>query len=181
MRTHFYHGVHLEAIDRDETFDVAFRVWKAPPGGLATVQETFEATLPDVKATAEITPQTWIFDGDDVRAVAFLDREADVGVLLTCGAAQCVDIETAIILAKFVIVSILTLATAALANTSVVQDDDSTFEQMLAGSALLILAAWSPFALLRMLPMMELAATSVVHQRTAMQNAAGSAGARRAP
>jgi hypothetical protein len=100
-RTHFYHGVHLEAIDRDETFDVAYRVWKAPPGGLATVQETFEATLPGVKPTAEITPQTWIYDGDDVRAVAFLDTEADVGVLLTCGAAQCADIETAIILAKF--------------------------------------------------------------------------------
>jgi hypothetical protein len=100
-RTHFYHGVHLEAIDRDETFDVAYRVWKSPPGGLATVQETFEATLPEVKASAEITTQTWIFDGDDVRAVAFLDRDADVGVLLTCGAAQCVDIETAIILAKF--------------------------------------------------------------------------------
>ena len=37
----------------------------------------------------------------------------------------------------------------------------STFEQMLAGAALLVLAAWSPFALLRMIPMMEVAAASV--------------------
>lgn len=100
-RTHFYHGVHLQAVDRDETFDVAYRVWKSPPGGLASVQETFEATLPGVEQSSEITDQTWVFDSDDVRAVAFLDPEASVGLLLTCGVQQCVDIETAIILAKF--------------------------------------------------------------------------------
>lgn len=100
-RTHFYHGVHLQAVDRDETFDVAYRVWKNPPGGLASVQETFEATLPGVEKTGEITDETWVFDSDDVRAVAFLDPDASVGLLLTCGVQQCVDIETAIILAKF--------------------------------------------------------------------------------
>lgn len=100
-RTHFYHGVHLQAADRDETFDVAYRVWKNPPGGLASVQETFEATLPGVAPSTEITDQTWVFDSEDVRAVAFLDPEASIGLLLTCGVQQCVDIETAIILAKF--------------------------------------------------------------------------------
>ncbi len=100
-RTHFYHGVHLQAVDRDESHDVAYRVWKDPPGGLAGVQETFEATLPGVEPSSEITDQTWVFDSEDVRAVAFLDPEQSVGLLLTCGAEQCVDIETAIILAKF--------------------------------------------------------------------------------
>lgn len=100
-RTHFYHGVHLQATDRDEGFDVAYRVWKNPPGGLASVQETFEATLPGVAPSTEITDQTWVFDSEDVRAVAFLDPEASIGLLLTCGVQQCVDIETAIILAKF--------------------------------------------------------------------------------
>lgn len=101
-RTHFYHGVHMQAVDRDEVWDVALRVWKDPPGGLQPVVETFEATLPQVKPTGEITPETWVYDSDEVRAVAFLDRERNVGVLLTCGAMQCVDIETAIILAGFV-------------------------------------------------------------------------------
>lgn len=101
-RTHFYHGVHLQAVDRDEVWDVALRVWKDPPGGLAPVVETFEATLPQVKVGSEITPETWIYDSEEVRAVAFLDRDRNVGVLLTCGAMQCVDIETAIILAGFV-------------------------------------------------------------------------------
>jgi len=101
-RTHFYQGLHLQAVDRDEVWDVALRVWKDPPGGLSPVVETFEATLPQVKVTTEITPETWVFDSDEVRAVAFLDREANVGVLITCGGMQCVDIETAIILASFV-------------------------------------------------------------------------------
>ncbi len=100
-RTHFYHGVHLQAVDREETWDVAYRVWKNPPGGLEPVRETFEATLPGVSPTPDITEETWLLDGEDVRAVAFLDRDRQIAVLLTCGAMQCVDIETAIILAKF--------------------------------------------------------------------------------
>lgn len=100
-RTHFYHGVHLEASERDETWDVAYRVWKDPPGGLDPVVETFQATLPGVKPSTEVTAQTWVLDGDSVRAVAFIDPEQSLGVLLTCGASQCVDIETAIILANF--------------------------------------------------------------------------------
>jgi hypothetical protein len=91
-------------------------------------------------------------------------------------ARRLVELLIAIILAKFVIISILTLATAAIANTAVAESDSTTFEQMLAGSAILVLAAWSPFALLRMIPMMELASASVVHQRAAVQSAAGSAG-----
>ena len=70
-------------------------------------------------------------------------------------ARRLVELLVAIILAKFLIVAILTLATAAIANTSVAQGDGNTFEQMLAGSALLVLAAWSPFALLRTIPMMK--------------------------
>lgn len=101
-RTHFYHGVHLRARDRDEMWDVAYRVWKDPPGGLDSVRETFRATLPDVEPTGDVTAETWAFDDDKVRAVAFIDDDAGVGVLLTCGAMQCVDIETAIILARYI-------------------------------------------------------------------------------
>jgi hypothetical protein len=101
-RTHFYHGVHLQAVDREEVWDVAYRVWQDPPGGMGPVLETFAATLPGIEATAEITNQTWVYDSEEVRAVAFLDRDENIGVLLTCGAMQCADVETAIILAKYV-------------------------------------------------------------------------------
>ena len=73
-------------------------------------------------------------------------------------ARRLVELLVAIVLAKFVIVSILSLASAALTNTSLVQGDGNTFERMIAGAALLVLAAWSPFALLRVIPMMEAAA-----------------------
>lgn len=90
-------------------------------------------------------------------------------------ARRLVELLVAVILAKFVIIAILSLATAALANTNAVGAGD-TFEQMIAGAALLVLAAWSPFALLRMIPMMEVAAANVVGQRSSMSAAARSAG-----
>jgi hypothetical protein len=91
-------------------------------------------------------------------------------------ARRLIELLVAIVLAKFVIVSIISLASAAITNTDVGSGDGNTFERMIAGSALLVLAAWSPFALLRLIPMMEGAAASVVGQRSTMSAAAGSAG-----
>ena len=77
------------------------------------------------------------------------------------------------ILAKFVIIAILGLASAAITQTSLAQPGNgSVFGRMIAGAALLVLAAWSPFGLLRLIPMMEVAAGSVVGQRAAMSGAA---------
>jgi hypothetical protein len=90
-------------------------------------------------------------------------------------ARRLVELLVAIVLAKFVIVSILSLASAALTNTSLVQGGN-TFEQMIAGAALLVLAAWSPFALLRVIPMMEAAAATVVSQRASISSATGATG-----
>ena len=91
-------------------------------------------------------------------------------------ARRLIELLIAIVLAKFVIVAILSLASAALTNTSLVQGDGNTFERMIAGSALLVLAAWSPFALLRLIPMMEVAAAGVVSQRSAIGSATAAAG-----
>jgi hypothetical protein len=91
-------------------------------------------------------------------------------------ARRLVELLVAIVLAKFVIVAILSLATAAITNASGMGGDGNTFERMLAGTALLVLAAWSPFALLRLIPMMEVAAATVGSQRSSIGAAAGSAG-----
>src|SRR6266498_1451782 len=91
-------------------------------------------------------------------------------------ARRLVELLVAIVLAKFVIVSILSLASAAIANTDVATGEGNTFERMLAGAALLVLAAWSPFALLRLIPMMEVAAATVVSQRATISSATGAAG-----
>ena len=93
-------------------------------------------------------------------------------------ARRLVEFLIAVILAKFVIVAIIGLASAAITNAGATgaADDGQMFERMIAGAALLVLAAWSPFALLRLIPMMEIAAASVVTQRSSMSGAAGSAG-----
>jgi hypothetical protein len=89
-------------------------------------------------------------------------------------AKRLVEFLIAVILAKFVIVAIIGLASAALTNS--ISAEGQVFERMIAGAALLVLAAWSPFALLRLIPMMEIAAASVVSQRSSMSGAAQSAG-----
>lgn len=99
-RADFYHGVHLRAVGRDEPWDIAYRVWRAPPGGMDPVVSTIQETMAGVKPSTEITPETWLLSAEGVHAVAFVDREARVGVLLSCGDQQCHDIDTAIILAK---------------------------------------------------------------------------------
>jgi hypothetical protein len=91
-------------------------------------------------------------------------------------ARRLVELLVAIILSKFVIVAILSLATAAITHTTALDGSGHTFERMIAGTALLVLAAWSPFALLSLIPMMEVAATTVGSQRSAISAAAGSAG-----
>jgi len=101
-RTAYYHGIALQATDRDATWDVTYRVWWRPPEGLDGVIETFGATLPGVGPSGEVTAETYLADSETVRVVGFVDREADAAVLLTCGVEQCPDMATAIILAKYV-------------------------------------------------------------------------------
>jgi hypothetical protein len=91
-------------------------------------------------------------------------------------ARRLVEFLVAVILAKLVIVAIIGLASGAITNEGAGGADGQVFERMMAGAALLVLAAWSPFALLRLIPMMEVAAASVVSQRSSMSGAAGSAG-----
>jgi hypothetical protein len=102
-RTPFYHGVLVRAVDRDESHDFSFRVWHRPPGGLDPIITLFRENLP-VEATGEVTDETWIYIEPDTeyRGVAFIDRGRETGVLISCGPQQCADVDTAIILAKFI-------------------------------------------------------------------------------
>jgi len=57
----------------------------------------------------------------------------------------------ALILSKFVIVAVISLAAGALSRTNVTDKLDT----LMAGAALLLLAAFAPFALLKLIPMVE--------------------------
>src|SRR5262249_19606037 len=76
-------------------------------------------------------------------------------------ARRLVEFLIALILAKLVIVAIIGLAAAALTNSGVVgspassASDGQLVERMIAGGALLVLAAYSPLALLRAIPLIE--------------------------
>lgn len=61
----------------------------------------------------------------------------------------------ALILSKFVIVAAISLATAALADPG-----EGGFGAVMGGAALMLMAAFSPMALLKLIPMVETAATS---------------------
>ncbi len=99
-RTSFYHGVHYQARERGEPYDIAIRVWQAPPGGMAPVIETIETTMVGAIKGDEITEQTWTLETEGVYAVAFIDAENQAGVLLTCGDMQCADLATALVMAS---------------------------------------------------------------------------------
>ena len=98
-RTSYYHGVSLQAEGRAAGYDLSYRVWVSPPDGMQPIRATFEATLPGVRVSDEITEQTWIYEDAGVRVVAFIDNDASTAVLVSCGVDQCADIETAILLA----------------------------------------------------------------------------------
>ena len=102
-RTSFYHGLLYRAVGFEEEFDFSLRVWHQPSGGLDPVTEIFNDALP-VPITGEVTEETWVYEepGTLFRGVAFVDRETESGVLVSCGPAQCIDMATAIILAKFI-------------------------------------------------------------------------------
>ena len=102
-RTDFYHGILFRAEDRSEAFDFSYRVWNQPAGGLDPIVEIFQDNLP-VEASSEVTAETWVYEepGSGYRGVAFIDRDNETGVLVSCGPEQCIDIDTAIILAKYI-------------------------------------------------------------------------------
>ncbi|MEA2212542.1 MAG: type secretion system protein TrbL [Solirubrobacteraceae bacterium] len=68
-------------------------------------------------------------------------------------AMRAIELLIALILSKFAIVAVLALGGAALGHTAI-----PSVTQMLAGTTLVLLAAFTPWALLRLLPLHELAA-----------------------
>ena len=98
-------------------------------------------------------------------------------------AVRAVEVLVALIISKFAIVAVLSLGGAALGHTTV-----PSATQMLEGATLVMLAAFSPWALLRLLPLHELsgrtrrsaiaAATARVDRRPRAGRERGRAGAR---
>jgi type IV secretion system protein TrbL len=83
---------------------------------------------------------------------------------------RLVETLAALILSKFVIVAILSLAAGAVSSgTAGTGDKGAGFASVLAGGALLVLATFTPFALLRLIPLAE--AGAIGHLEGARQRA----------
>src|SRR3954468_20977883 len=80
---------------------------------------------------------------------------------------RLIEILLAVILSKFVIVAIMALAAAGLGQSR----GGEAFQGVLAGAALMVLAAFSPFVLLRLIPFAESAAVGVGWRRGALGGA----------
>src|SRR3954471_5165685 len=80
---------------------------------------------------------------------------------------RLIEILVAVILSKFVIVAIMALAAAGLGQSR----GDEAFQGVLAGAALMVLASFSPFVLLRLIPFAESAAVGVGWRRGALGGA----------
>lgn len=80
-------------------------------------------------------------------------------------AVRSVEVLVALILAKFAIVSVLALAAAALGHSG-----GSLIVKSLAGLVLVILGAFAPWALLRLLPLAEVASAAAGHVREHAQS-----------
>jgi hypothetical protein len=85
---------------------------------------------------------------------------------------RLVETLTALILSKFVIVATLSLAAGAVASGTGSTGKGSNFASVLAGGALLVLATFVPFAILRLIPMVE--AGAVAHLDGVRQRATAS-------
>lgn len=126
-RTSFYHGVHYQAKDRDEPYDISLRVWQAPPGGMDPVVETIENTMTGSQKGDEITPDTWTLETEGVYAVAFIDRDEAAGVLLTCGDMQCADLSTLLVIAAQIQRNLDRLTSTPVGSKTRVDDDELDF------------------------------------------------------
>jgi hypothetical protein len=91
-------------------------------------------------------------------------------------AVRAVELLVALILSKFAIVAVLSLGGAALGHTLV-----PGLQSLVAGTALVLLAAFSPWAMLRLLPLHELAGAAVGGLRPAMTQPAAAAEERAHP
>lgn len=99
-RSEHYHGVHFRAKDNDVKHDFAYRVWHKPPEGLPAIIDLLQENLPDAQKNDAVSEQSWSFENEELRAVAFVDPETQSAVLVTCGVKLCADIETVVLVAR---------------------------------------------------------------------------------
>lgn len=100
--TSTYSSQHFKAMGRNETFDVALRLWRLTPAAAIERYDELSSGLPGVEARDEIASRSLRAIENDIYGVGFLDGQRGVVVLLTCGKSQCSSMDDAVVLGKAV-------------------------------------------------------------------------------
>jgi hypothetical protein len=101
-RSPSYDTVHLQARGKDESYDVALRVWRLPPDKAAKRYDALADELPGAATKNEIGDKSLraATPGGDILGLAFLDARHGLVILIQCGASQCRTHETVLALAR---------------------------------------------------------------------------------
>ncbi len=100
--TQVYSSQHYKALGRDQRWDVAVRMWRLRPDAALERYDELRAGLPAVEERDEIASRSLRANEKDIYAVAFLDGQRGVTVVITCGKSQCTTVEAAVDLAKLI-------------------------------------------------------------------------------
>jgi hypothetical protein len=95
-----YSSQHFKALGRAETYDLALRLWRLPPGEAVDRYTQLLDSLPGVQARDEIANQSLRASEGDIHGIAFLDAQRGVVALLTCGKSQCASADVAATLGR---------------------------------------------------------------------------------
>lgn len=95
-----YSSQHFKALGRNESFDVALRMWRVGPAAATERYEELRTGLPGVEEKDEIANRSLRAIENDIYGVGFLDGQRGVVVLITCGKSQCASMDDAVALAS---------------------------------------------------------------------------------
>lgn len=98
--TRTYSSQHFRALGRNESFDVAVRLWRVGPAAAIDRYDELRGGLPRVEERDEIASRSLRAIENDIFGVAFLDGQRGLVVLVTCGRSQCATVEDAVALAQ---------------------------------------------------------------------------------
>ena len=87
--TSAYSSQHFKALQRDQSYDIARRLWKLSTKGAEKRYTELAELLPKVQEIDEIADRPLRSVENGINGVIFLDKGRGVVVMLTCGAAQC--------------------------------------------------------------------------------------------
>lgn len=87
--TRSYSSQHYKALGRDQTWDVAVRMWRLTPDAALERYDELRTGLPGVDERDDIASKSLRAIENNIYAAAFLDGQRGLVVVVTCGKSQC--------------------------------------------------------------------------------------------